>query len=253
MKLAKKVCVITGAGSGIGQATALLFGREGAQVIAADLNLESVEQTARRLRDAGGAAQGVQVDVSESADIQRMFHQAMQAYGRVDVLVNNAGFGLAATVEETAEEDWDRLMAVNVRGVYLGCKYVIPIMRGQGSGVIVNTASVVATMGIRQRAAYCASKGAVAALTRAMAIDHHKDGIRVNCIAPGTIETPYFSRIFAESSDAAQTRRDLEARHILNRLGTPEEVAQGMLFLASSDSSFVTGSSLVIDGGMSAW
>lgn len=253
MKLAKKVCVITGAGSGIGQATALLFGREGAQVIAADLNLESVEQTARRLRDAGGAAQGVQVDVSKSADIQRMFHQAMQAYGRVDVLVNNAGFGLAATVEETTEEDWDRLMAVNVRGVYLGCKYVIPIMRGQGSGVIVNTASVVATMGIRQRAAYCASKGAVAALTRAMAIDHHKDGIRVNCIAPGTIETPYFSRIFAESSDAAQTRRDLEARHILNRLGTPDEVAQGMLFLASSDSSFVTGSSLVIDGGMSAW
>lgn len=253
MKLAQKVCVITGAGSGIGQATALLFAREGAKVVAADLKSEAADETVRLIRKAAGEALAVQVDVADSTAVQRMFQEALRAYGRVDVLVNNAGFGIAATVEETAEEDWDRLMAVNVRGVYLGCKYVIPIMRKQKGGVIISTASAVATMGIRERAAYCASKGAVAALTRAMAIDHWRDGIRVNCIAPGTIESPYFTRIFAESPNAAGLKWDLEARQIMNRLGTPEEIAQGMLYLASADSSFVTGASLVVDGGMSAW
>ena len=166
--------------------------------------------------------------------------------------MNNAGYGITGSVVETDEADWDALIAVNLRGVYLGCKYVIPVMREQGGGVIVNTASVVAAVGIRDRAAYVASKGAVAALTRAMALDHVDDGIRVNAVAPGTIETAYFDRMFANSDDPDGLRRRLEARHPMNRLGTPMEVAYAMLYLASDESGFSTGSILTVDGGMSA-
>ncbi len=181
-----------------------------------------------------------------------MLKQTVDHFGRLDVLVNNAGFGITGSVVETDEADWDRLMAVNLNGVFYGCKYAIPIMRDQGGGVIVNTASVVATVGIRDRAAYCASKGAVAALTRAMALDHVAEGIRVNCIAPGTIDSPYFKEILAKSERPEALRRGLEQRQAMNRLGTPEEIARGMLYLACDDSSFVTGSMLSVDGGMSA-
>ena len=252
MRLADKVCVITGAGSGIGQAAAVLFAAEGAWVIVADINAGSAEGTVAAIRDAAGTATAVEVDVSQAASIEQMFATTLAAYGRLDVLVNNAGYGKAATVEETEEAEWDRLMAVNLKGVYLGCKYAIPIMRGQGAGVIVNTASVVALVGIAKRAAYCASKGGVAALTRAMAVDHAGDGIRVNCVAPGTVETPYFTEIFAKSAEPTALRRDLEARHLMPRLARPEEIASAMLYLASDESSFVTGSTMVVDGGMTA-
>lgn len=167
-------------------------------------------------------------------------------------MVNNAGYGIAGTVVDTAEADWAELMAVNVNGVYYGCKYAIPMMRDQGGGVIVNTASVVASVGIRNRAAYCASKGAVAALTRAMALDHVGDNIRVNCVAPGTIDSPYFAEILHKSGRAAELRRELEARQAMNRLGKPEEIANGILYLACDESSFVTGTMLTVDGGMTA-
>ncbi|MEP0510044.1 MAG: SDR family oxidoreductase, partial [Aurantimonas coralicida] len=166
-----------------------------------------------------------------------------------DVLVNNAGYGIAGTVVNTAVEDWDALFAVNVRGVYLGCKHAIPVMERQGGGVIVNTASGGAIVGIYDRAAYTASKGAVSALTRAMAMDHADAGIRVNCVAPGTIESPYFKTIFETAPDAAALRKSLEDRQVMGRLGQPEEIAKAILFLACDDSSFSTGSTLVADGG----
>jgi len=190
--------------------------------------------------------------VSRDDDAQRVVQQTVDAFGRLDVLVNNAGYGFAGTVVDTDAEAWDDLMAVNVRGVYLCSKHAIPAMAKNGGGVIVNTASVVATVGIRNRAAYCASKGAVAALTRAIAIDHVADGIRCNAVAPGTIDTPYFDEILRKSPVAADSRKALEARQLLGRLGTPEEIAAGILFLAADESRFATGTILTIDGGMTA-
>jgi meso-butanediol dehydrogenase / (S,S)-butanediol dehydrogenase / diacetyl reductase len=253
MRLANKVCVITGAGSGIGRAAAVLFAREGAKVIIADVDDAAATETARAIEDKGGQAKAVAVDVSDSASVQRMFAETLEAFRRLDVLVNNAGFGFAATVVDTEEAAWDRLMAVNLKGVFLGCKYAIPIMRRQGGGVIVNTASVVSAVGVTNRAAYCASKGGVAALTRAMALDHVRDGIRINAVAPGTIDSPYFRDIFAKAADPAGLRRQLEQRHPMDRLGTPEEIAYAMLYLASDESSYTTGSLLFADGGMTAW
>ena len=251
-RLADKICVITGGGSGIGQATALCFAAEGAKVVVADINPVAASETSRLIEKNGAAALAVTVDVTQAASVQKMLHKAVEVFGRIDVLVNNAGFGLAATVEETDEADWDRLMAVNLKGVFLGCKYVVPIMRRQGGGVIVNTASVLALVGVQDRAAYCASKGGVAALTRAVALDHVRDGIRVNCVAPGSVETPYWTDIFAKSNDVAALRKNLEQRHPMERLARPEEIAKAILFLASDESSFCTGSTLVVDGGWAA-
>jgi len=251
-RLADKICVITGGGSGIGQATALCFAAEGAKVVVADINPNAASETSRLIEKNGAAALAVTVDVTQAASVQKMLHKAVEVFGRIDVLVNNAGFGLAATVEETDEADWDRLMAVNLKGVFLGCKYVVPIMRRQGGGVIVNTASVLALVGVQDRAAYCATKGGVAALTRAVALDHVRDGIRVNCVAPGSVETPYWTDIFAKSNDVAALRKNLEQRHPMERLARPEEIAKAILFLASDESSFCTGSTLVVDGGWAA-
>jgi len=251
-RLADKICVITGGGSGIGQATALCFAAEGAKVVVADINPGAASETSRLIEKNGAAALAVTVDVTQAASVQKMLHKAVEIFGRIDVLVNNAGLGFAATVEETDEADWDRLMAVNLKGVFLGCKYVVPIMRRQGSGVIVNTASVLALVGVQDRAAYCASKGGVAALTRAVALDHVRDGIRVNCVAPGSVETPYWTDIFAKSNDVAALRKNLEQRHPMERLARPEEIAKAILYLASDESSFCTGSTLVVDGGWAA-
>ena len=249
MRLADKVCIVTGGGSGIGAATCLLFAQEGAKVVVADISRGPAETVAG---EAGEAAIAIQADVSDSDSVRAMLSQTVDHFGRLDVLINNAGFGIPGTVVETDEADWDRLMAVNLNGVFYGCKYAIPIMEQQGGGVIVNTASIVATVGIRNRAAYCASKGAVAALTKAMALDHVAAGIRINCIAPGTIDSPYFKEMLARSDRPDALLRELEQRQAMNRLGTPEEIACGMLYLACDDSSFATGSMLTVDGGMTA-
>jgi meso-butanediol dehydrogenase/(S,S)-butanediol dehydrogenase/diacetyl reductase len=248
MKLAGKIAVITGAGSGIGHEAAKLFAAEGAIVIVADRNLEAAKSVAAEI---GGKASAHQVDVSKEAEVETMIEAAVAAHGRLDILVNNAGFGFAGTVVTTSESDWDALMAVNVKGVFFGCKYAIPQMEKQGGGVIVNTASAVANVGITDRAAYVASKGAVAALTRAMAIDHVAAKIRINCVAPGTIESPYFAKILS-GPDGAELRRGLEQRQAMERLGQPIEIARAMLFLASDDASFCTGTTLVADGGWTA-
>ena len=252
MRLKHKVCIITGGGSGIGRATALLFADEGAQLVIADKRAASAQAVAAECASRGAQAIAVEANVASSDDVKRMIATTMERFDRLDVLVNNAGYGIAGTLLETDEDAWDALMAVNVRGVFLCSKHAIPVMKANGGGTIVNTASVVATVGIANRAAYCASKGAVAALTRAIAIDHVGDGIRCNAIAPGTIDTPYFDEILKKSADPAATRKALAARQLLGRLGTPEEIAAGILFLASDESRFATGTILTLDGGMTA-
>ena len=252
MRLKDKVSLITGGGSGIGRAAALLFAQEGALIAIADKRGASAHKVAAECSAKGAQAIGVEADVSKAADVKRMIDATLAKFGRLDVLLNNAGYGIAGSVVETDEADWDALIAVNVRGVFLCSKYAIPVMKRNGGGTIVNTASVVAAVGIANRAAYCASKGAVAALTRAIAIDHVGDNIRCNAVAPGTIETPYFDDILKKSADPDGTRKALAARQLLGRLGTPEEIAAGILFLASDESRFATGTILTLDGGMTA-
>lgn len=249
MKLAEKIAVITGAASGIGFATAQLFAAEGAYVVIADRNVDAAKEAAETLIAAGGQAEAVQVDVTVADQVKALLDGVAARHGRLDILVNNAGYGFAGTVATTSVEDWDALFAVNVRGVFLGCKYAIPIFEAQGGGIIVNTASGAAIAAIPDRAAYNASKGAVAALTRAVAVDHADAKVRVNCVAPGVIETPYFADFFAKVPDAAAFRKGLEDRHIMQRLGQPSEVAKAILFLSCDDSTFCTGSTLVVDGG----
>ena len=253
MRLRDKVSIITGAASGIGLATAELFMREGAHVIVADRNQDAAQQAVTGLSQHGpGRAVTIACDVSKSADVEALFAKVDQQFNRVDVLVNNAGYGIAGSLSHTSDQDWDDLMAVNVRGVFLCCKQALIRMQAQGGGVIVNVASVVAAVGIRNRAAYVASKGAVAALTRSIALDYVNDHIRCNAIAPGTIETPYYTEILAKADDPVAIKKGLEARQPMGRLGTPDEIASGILFLACDESRFATGSILTLDGGMTA-
>jgi meso-butanediol dehydrogenase/(S,S)-butanediol dehydrogenase/diacetyl reductase len=252
MRLEGKVCIITGGGSGIGRASALLFAQEGARLAVADKRAASAQAVAAECSGKGAEAIALEADVANAEEVQRMISRTLEQFGRLDVLVNNAGYGIAGSVVETDPADWDALMAVNVRGVFLCSKYAIPAMKRNGGGTIVNTASVVAAVGIANRAAYCASKGAVAALTRAIAIDHVGDGIRCNAVAPGTIDTPYFDEILGKSADPDAVRQALAARQLLGRLGTPDEIAAGILFLASDESRFATGTILTLDGGMTA-
>jgi meso-butanediol dehydrogenase/(S,S)-butanediol dehydrogenase/diacetyl reductase len=242
-----RIALITGAASGIGRATAELFVKEGASVVVADKN--GAEAAAREL---GARASAVTCDVSKTADVQAMVAATTKRHGRVDILINNAGYGIKGSVVETSEDDWDALMSVNVRGVYLGCKYVIPIMVKQGGGVIVNTASTTSRAGIKDRVAYVTSKGAVAAMTRAMALDHVDQNIRINCVAPGTIDGPYYEKMMTTVPDPVGWKNALKARQPMNRMGTPAEIAKAMLFLASDDSSYCTGSTLFADGGWTA-
>lgn len=252
MRLANKRTIITGAGSGIGRAAALAFAREGASVLVADIRLAAAEEAAEEIQARGGTAIATGTDVSKLQEVADMVEAANSAWGGVDVLVNNAGFGIGGTVVDTPEDEWNRLMETNVNGVFFGCKSVIPLMKAQGGGAIVNTASAVSNVGIYNRAAYVASKGAVAALTRAMALDHADDNIRVNCVGAGTVESPYYDKLFAESPDADALRAHLEQRQLFNRLGKPEEIAAAMVFLASDEASFCTGSTLFADGGWTA-
>ncbi|HWE62367.1 MAG TPA: SDR family oxidoreductase [Chloroflexota bacterium] len=252
MRLQDKATLITGAGSGIGRAMAVLFAREGARIVAADVSLEGVEETVRMIHDQGGVALSVACDVTVSEQVRQAVERCVAEYGRIDVLCNNAGVGSTQTVVDTPEEVWDRCFNVNVKGVYWGCKHAIPIMASQGKGTIVNTASVAGLVGIPNRAAYCASKGAVVTLTKAMAVDHVGQGIRVNCVCPGTVDSPWVARLLAGTGDPGAERRALEARQPMGRLGTPEEVALAALYLASDESAFVTGTGLIIDGGIAA-
>jgi NAD(P)-dependent dehydrogenase (short-subunit alcohol dehydrogenase family) len=249
MQLEGKVALITGGGSGIGQATALLFAREGAAVAVVDLDEARAIAVAREIKDAGEQAMAVQCDVSQAADCQRAVDETVAAFGGLDILFNNAGIIRRASVLEISEEDWDRAMAVNVKSIYLMSKYTIPVMEEAGGGAIVNTGSGWGLIGGRNAVSYCASKGAVVNMTKAMALDHAAQQIRVNCVCPGDTDT----RMLRDEAQqlGASTRAFLAeaADRPLGRIGRPEDIARAVLYLASEASSFVTGTTLVVDGG----
>ncbi|AYD04207.1 SDR family oxidoreductase [Neorhizobium sp. NCHU2750] len=246
MRLKGKTAIVTGGGAGIGEATAELFAREGARVLVVDREFAAAERVAAAI---GGSAAAT--DVSDEAAVAAMARQAADQFGSVDILVNNAGYGIRGSVLTIEAADWDALMAVNVKGVFLCSKHIIPLMTA--GGAIVNTASNVANVGLADRAAYVASKGAVAALTRSMALDHAGQKVRVNAVAPGTTWSSYFDRILAEHPDPDGFIDALNARAPMNRVARPIEIAQAILWLASDDSSYATGSILTVDGGMTAW
>ncbi len=247
-KLAGKVALITGAGSGIGRATAILFAREGAAVMVADLVPEGGYETVKQIEDAGGQATFFQVDVSKSSEVERMVKSVVNVFGRLDILYNNAGVqGGYAMTADMAEEHWDKMFAINSKSVFLGSKYAIPVMLEQGGGIIISTASVAGMIGTPGVAAYGASKAAIIQLTKAMALEYADSNIRINCVCPGTIVTP----LMAASSDP-DNRPPFRQAQAMKRLGQPEEVAKVALYLASDDSSFVTGTAAVIDGGWTA-
>lgn len=246
MRLAGKTAVITGGAAGIGQATASLFVKEGARVIIADVDGDAAAKACVEL---GAAAHPVQCDVAVSAQCKALIDAAEAHFGRLDILINNAGLGALGTVVTTDEETLDRLIAVNIKGVFMCSKYAVPLMAKHGGGVIVNTASNVATIGLADRAAYVTTKGAVAALTRSMALDHVADKIRVNCVAPGVTMSSYFDKMLADADDPVAFRQVLDARQPMGRTGKPAEIAYAILYLACDESSFATGTMLTVDGG----
>lgn len=248
MQLDGKVAIITGGASGIGRATALLFAREGAAVAIADVNQSAGRQVADEIVQAGGRAFFETADVTSATDCRRLVGRTMEQFGRIDVLFNNAGVIRRATVRELSEEEWDRIMAVNVKSVYLLSREVIPHMEEQGSGSIINTSSGWGIAGGAKAAVYCASKGALVLLTKAMAIDHGPH-IRVNCICPGDTDTRMLRAEATQLGEDADRFLTDAAKRPLGRVGSPEEIAQAVLYLASDASSFVTGATLVVDGG----
>jgi NAD(P)-dependent dehydrogenase (short-subunit alcohol dehydrogenase family) len=250
MKLQDKVALITGAGAGIGEATAKLFVAEGAKVIVADRNIEQALAVAQAL---GSQAFAVQANVSDAAQVKAMVEKAVAHFGGIDILVNNAGFGTLGTVVTVDEQTWDEVINVNLKGVFLCSKYAIPEIIRRGGGAVVNLASTISVVGIKDRAAYVAAKGGVAALTRAMALDHALEGVRVNSVAPGVIASSYYDKIFETVPDPVAFKKGLEARSPLNKMGEPIDIANVILFLASQDSSFATGAMFTVDGGYTAW
>ena len=251
MKLDGKSVLITGAASGIGKAASLLFAEEGARLTLIDIK-EGVEETAKHARERGAEAVALKADASKFRDWEKSVKLAIQTYNGIDVLYNNAGIGMYRPFLDTTEDDWDRVIAVDLKSVYLGCSHVIPEMIKHGGGVIINTASEIGISGARNYATYCAAKGGVVQITRALALEFGDKNIRVNCLCPGVTQTPMLEQGINRAQDPAARRRSLEQDVPLKRLGKPEEIARGALFLASDDSSFMNGATLVIDGGATA-
>jgi len=250
MNFSDKVVLVTGAGAGIGRKTALMFAERGAKIAVNDLMSGVGGPETLRLVQALGA-EGVFVggDVSKAQDAERMVVEAVAAFGRIDILVNNAGIVLPGRVDNMSEDDFDRTMRVNVKGAFLVAKYAIAAMKTTGGGAIVNIASVAALKGITDRAAYCASKGALVSLTRAMAADYLKDNIRVNCVCPGTTLTPSLQDRIEAHQDPAAMRAEFISRQPMGRLGRDEEIAHAVLFACCDEAAFMNGSIVSIDGG----
>lgn len=250
MKLKDKVVVITGAGSGMGRATALLFAQEGARVVVADIARQHGTETVKQIEANGGRAVFVEVDVTDEVQVAKMIQTAVEAFGRLDILFNNAGIVMPSQpVEAVTVALWDRVMAVNVRGIFLGVRAAVPIMKRQGGGVILITASI---MGKRARSGYCAyatSKAAAAHLARALALELAPHSIRVNSISPVAAETPMLADFLGSGDDLESRRQAVQATIPLGRLCQPEDVAQAALYLASEEAAFLTGMDLAVDGG----
>ena len=245
-RLAGRAAVVTGVGSGLGREIARVLASEGAAVLGCDVN------------DAGGQATMQEIglfrhaDVSREADVEALVGEAVQRFGRLDVMVNNAAIQIEEELAETTEEQLDRILAVNLKGVFFGCKHAVRAMRVSGGGSIVNIASILALVGDGILAAYCAAKGGVLGITRATAVRYGRDGIRCNAICPGDIDTPLVAAYFATAENPAALRAEVEAEYPLRRIAQPEEIARGVVFLASDDSSFMSGQPLVLDGGLLA-
>jgi NAD(P)-dependent dehydrogenase (short-subunit alcohol dehydrogenase family) len=248
-RLEGKRAIVTGAGAGIGRAIAIRLSEEGARVALADLDEEAAGRVAGEIE---GKTLVRPTDVTRAGEVESLVRGVVEEWGGLDVMVNNAGIGVAATAPETSEEDWDRQMDVNLKGTFFGIKYAVPAMRDSGGGSIVNISSVAALVGVPDRAAYCAAKGGILALTRAAAIDHVSEGIRINCIAPGTVDTPWIDRITAGYDDPEEARARMEARQPHGRFVTPEEIAAMAAYLASDESLSCIGACMVVDGGMTA-
>ncbi|MDH4145869.1 MAG: SDR family oxidoreductase [Acidimicrobiia bacterium] len=248
MLLEAKTAIVTGAGSGIGRASAIRFAAEGAAVVVADIRLARCEETVADIVAAGGRAVPVEVDVRSAAQVEAMVDAAVRHFGRLDVLFNNAGTIRPGSATRLSEDDWHLVMDTNVTSVFLGAKYAVPVMADGGGGAIVSTASVSGLAGDPAGVAYGASKAAVINLTRCLAVDHARQNIRVNCICPGAIDTPPIGRMLADPE-----ARDRAGRaHLLGRIGQPEEIAAAAVWLCSEQAGFVTGQALVVDGGLTA-
>jgi len=250
MKLKDKVAIVTGGGSGIGQATAHLFAEEGATVVVVDWHREAGEATASAIRDLGRKAEFCYADVSKAADVEAMVATTVKNHGRLNVLFNNAAVQILSKLVETTEEDWDRVHSVNLKGVFLCCKYGIPQIIRSGGGSVVNMASILGFVGDPDLAAYCAAKGGVIALTKAASLTYGPDKVRVNCICPGDVETPLLKEYFDKDPNPQKLRDEVSSKYALRRVASPKEVAKLALFLACDDSSFITGGKLVVDGGL---
>jgi NAD(P)-dependent dehydrogenase (short-subunit alcohol dehydrogenase family) len=259
MKLRDRVAIVTGAGSGIGRAAAQLFSKEGARVVVADIDSAGGEETVRKVRAEGGEAMFCKTDVTESSAVQAVVSKTISQFGKIDILYNCAGVDIFiinpkadGTVVGTREEEWDRLLAINLKGTFLFCKYAIPHMMKQRRGVIINMGSEYGIIGGLASAAYCASKGGVVLLTKQMALDYAPYNIRVNCICPTNVDTPLMEKGLATSTDPEATKQAWINVMPLRRFAKPEEIAMAALYLASDDASFVTGAAFSIDGGVTA-
>jgi NAD(P)-dependent dehydrogenase (short-subunit alcohol dehydrogenase family) len=256
MRLDGKVALVTGAGSGIGEAIAHVYASQGAQVLVTDMRGDAAEAVSTAIRSAGGVAHPQQLDVTNEAQVQAAMQNAGTTYGRLDIVVNNAGISHVGTVLETSVEDWERVMRVNAFGVFLCAREAVRQMLAQEpqGGVIVNIASAAGLVGLERRLVYSASKGTVISITRSIAIDYVMQGIRCNAICPGTVDTPFVAGYLARHypGHEEEVRKQLDARQPLGRMGKPEEIAHAALYLAADEASFVTGSMLVIDGGLTA-
>jgi NAD(P)-dependent dehydrogenase (short-subunit alcohol dehydrogenase family) len=255
-RLDNKIAIVTGAGSGIGREIALLYAKQGASVVAADVNLDAVGAVVEEIGRNGGNGNTQRMNVADEEEVKAAIATTVDRYGRLDIFVNNAGISSVGNILETSAEEFDRVMSVNLRGVFLCTRYAVAQMVGQepAGGILVNIASVAGMIGIDRRAAYSTSKGGVIALTRSVAMDFVGQGIRANAICPGTVHTPfvegYLERNFADRKD--EVRAQLHARQPIGRMGRPDEIATAALYLASDEAAFVTGSAFVIDGGWTA-
>ena len=250
MKLDRKVAIITGAAAGIGEASARLFAREGARLVLVDLEKEPLEKLTSELEALSRVVLDIAGDISAPSVCESVIDRTMARFGRLDVLFNNAGIVLSGTLVECTEEDWQKTMDVNLKSMYLLCRGAVPVMGAHGGGSIINMSSVAGPTGVANRGAYSVSKAGVLGLTKSLAMDFIKEGIRVNCICPGTVDTPSLRKRIANAPDPKEAHKAFLARQPMGRLGLPEEIAALALFLASDDSKYMTGQAIFADGGM---